>query len=365
MLRAAAWARWGLIVSGQLGVALISGCREETSVPKEPLAVSVEIAQVTQYAPEIVLTGEIAARVTSDLSFRVGGRLVERRVEIGDRVTANQVLASIDPQEQEASRDAAQAGVQAAEAQLRQASSTFERQKTLIRDGYTTRREYDAAEEAFRSAQGALDVARAQLGTAEDQLAQTVLRPGVAGVITARHAEAGQVVQAAQSVFTLSQDGPRDAVFNVYESLLAAEPAGNTIEVALVAEPGVTAKARIREVSPIVDRTSGTVRLKFEILEPPSSMTLGAPVVGTGRLKPRPGIVLPWSAMSSLNKGPAVWVLDTAGNVVSSRPIAVTSYGLGSFLVKNGVEPGETVVTRGQQLLRPGQVVEPVVETGQ
>ncbi len=343
--------------------ALVSGCQEESSVPKQPVRVGVEVARVAEYAPEIVLTGEVAARVASELSFRVSGRIVERRVEVGERVSADQALATLDPQEQRAELDAARAGVQAAEAQLRQAESTFDRQKSLIRQGYTTRREYDAAEEAFRSAQGALDVARAQLGTAEDQLAQTVLRPGVAGLITARHAEAGQVVQAAQPVFTLAQDGPREAVFNVYESLLAAEPAGDTIEVALVSDPRVTAQAKLREISPTVDPATGTVRVKFEIIDPPAAMTLGAPIVGKGRLRPKPGIILPWGALTSGQGGAAVWLLDAATRAVSLKPIMVAAYGPGSFLVKDGIEPGQTIVTRGQQLLRPGQVVEPVRET--
>ncbi len=352
-------------MSALVCLAALPGCREETNVPKQPLAVGVVLAQVSAYAPEIVLTGEVAARVTSDLSFRVSGRIDERKVDVADRVAAGQVLATIDPQEQRANLDAARAGVQAAEAQLRQASSTFERQKALIRQGYTTRREYDAAEEAFRSAQGALDVARAQLGTAEDQLAQTVLKPGIAGVITARHVEAGQVVQAAQPVFTLAQDGPRDAVFNVFEALLAAEPAGNTIELALVSDPRVTATARVSEVSPTVDPSAGTVRVKFEIIDPPQAMTLGAPVVGTGRLEPKPGVTLPWSALSSAEKGAAVWVVDPASKTVSLKPIKVAAYGVGTFLVRAGIEPGETIVTRGQQLLRPGQIVEPVANTRQ
>lgn len=362
MMRAAGWARYIRTATGLIGLALFSGCQEETPVSKQPLRVGVAVAQMSDFAPEIVLTGEVAARVTSELSFRVSGRIIERGAEVGDRVSAEQALARIDAQEQRANLDAARAAVQAAEAQLRQASSTFERQKTLIRQGYTTRREYDAAEEAFRSAQGALDVARAQLGTAEDQLAQTVLRPAVAGVITARHAEAGQVVQAAQSVFTLAQDGPRDAVFNVYESLFTNEPAGDTIEVALVSDARVSASATVREVSPTVDPGTGTVRVKFQITDPPSGMTLGAPLVGTGRLKSRPGIILPWSALTSAGNGAAVWIYDAATKAVSLKPINVTAYGLGTFLVNSGIEPGQSIVTRGQQLLRPGQIVEPVAE---
>ena len=133
--------------------------------------------------------------------------------------------------------NSAQATVQAAEAQLRQASSALERQKALLERGYTTRREYDAAEEAFRTSQSSLDSANAQLATARDQLSYTVLRAGTPGIITARNAEAGQVVQAAQAVFSLAQDGARDAVFYLHESAFSHDLARPEVEIALVADP--------------------------------------------------------------------------------------------------------------------------------
>ena len=175
------------------------------------------------YAPTVRLTGEVRAQVESDLSFRVGGRITERMVNVGDHVTADQVLARLDPQQQQATVTAADAAVQSAEAVLRQATSSYERQKALLAQGYTTKREHDQAQEAFRTAQAALDTARAQFGTARDHLSDTVLRAGAPGVITARNAEAGQVVQVAQTVFSIAQDGPRDAVFNVYESIFTRE----------------------------------------------------------------------------------------------------------------------------------------------
>lgn len=340
-----------------LAAACLGGCRDAGLPPRAKTPVDVQAVQIRPVATDIVLTGDVLARVTSELSFRVGGRVVERRVDVGDHVAADQILATLDPQEQRANLDAAAAGVQAAQAQLSQASSTYERQKTLIRQGYTTRREADAAEEAFRSAQGALDVARAAFGTSQDQLAQAELRPGVAGIVTARNVEAGQVVQAAQSVFTLAQDGPRDAVFYVSESLLAGEPGGDTIRIALVSDPTVTASARIREVSPTVDPANGTVRVKFEILDPPARMTLGSPVVGTGQLQAKAAAELPWSALASLSGGPAVWVVDPADGAVALRPVEIAGYEVGRLLVRAGLEKGQLVVTRGGQLLHPGEQV--------
>lgn len=134
---------------------------------------------------------------------------------------------------------------------------------------------------------------------------QTTLRAGTAGIITARNVKAGEVVQAVRTVYTLAQDGPRDAIFNVYESIFIHEPAGRTIRVALVADPGVTGIARPREISPVIDPASCTVRVRLEIIDPPPAMTLGAALIGTGQFRPRPVIMLPWNALSSESGEPA------------------------------------------------------------
>ncbi len=336
----------------------LAGCQQQDAPPdKPPAMVQAMTVELTDDAPTVTLTGEIRAQAQTDLAFRASGRITERNADVGSHVTADQVLAKIDPEEQHANVTAAEAAVRAAEAQLRQASSTFERQKTLFSRGYTTRRDYDQAEESFRTAQGSLDAAKAQLAVARDQLTQTVLRAGVAGVITTRNAEVGQVVQAAQPVFVVAPDGPRDAVFNVHESLFIQEPVDQSVEIRLLSDPGVRATGKVREVSPTVDPASGTVRVKIGIERPPAAMTLGTAVSGEGRFKPRKAIVLPWSALSSQEGQPAVWIVDPASKVVSLRPIVVERYDTGRIVVREGLRPGEIVVTAGAQLLRPNQTI--------
>lgn len=344
---------------GFLALLLLSACGQEAAPPaKEPLRVGVETARAVDYAPSVVLTGEVRARIQSDLSFRVSGRVIVRNVDVGAHVTPDQVLAEIDPQEQQQNVAAAEATVQAAEAQLRQATSAFERQKQLMERGFTTRREYDQTEASFRTAQGTLESAQAQLGTARDQLTHTSLRAGVAGTVTARNVEVGQVVQAAQTMFTLAQDGPRDAVFNVYESVFVHEPSEDgMIDLALVSDPSVTAKGKVREVSPTIDPATGTVRVKVDIQNPPAAMALGAPVVGSGKFRARSLVVLPEGALTTDRGAPAVWIVDAARKTVSLRRIVVDSYHTGEIVLREGVSPGEIVVTNGAQLLWPDKVV--------
>ena len=232
-----------LCLSCCLGIALLGGCSQKGAENHSLLPVKVQPVKLVKYAPRATLTGEIAARVQSELSFRVGGRIVERKVEVGQHVVPGEILARLDPKVQEADVEGANAGVQAAEAKLSQVTSVFERQKALLKDGFTTRRDYDKAEQEHRSAQAMLDGAKAQLATARDQLTQTELRAPSPGMITARHMEVGQVAQPGQAVFALAQDGPRDAVINVQEFVFTGG-FKEDIEVALVSDPKIKAARR-------------------------------------------------------------------------------------------------------------------------
>ena len=295
-------------------VALLASCTQQpAATQKAPAAVRVETVKVEDYAPLVLITGEIRPRTQSQLSFRTSGRVTARHVDIGDHVEAGQLLATVDPTQQQANLKAAEATLKAANARVVQASAAFERQKTLLDQGYTTRSQYDAADEALLTAQSAVTSAQAQLETAREELAFTDLKATASGVVTDRQAEVGQVVQTAQPIFAVAEDGPRDAVFNVYESIFSNEPAGNAIEIALVSDPNVKISGNVREVAPTVDPQTGTVRVKVGLDNIPPAMALGAPVVGQGRFKPRQRVILPWSALASADGKPAVWAVNRMG----------------------------------------------------
>ena len=343
----------------------LPGCGDpHAAAPKTPPLVRTQVVALTDYAPHVALTGEVKARVQTGLSFRVSGRISERLVDVGARVIPDQVLARIDPKEQNADVVSAEATVQSAEARVRQTATAFERQKTLIKDGFTTRREYDQAEGALRTAEGSLESAKAQLGTARDALSYTELRAGAAGVITARTAEVGQVAQAAQTMFTLAQDGPRDAVFYVYEAIFLQQSSPSTITLALVSDPSIIATGIVREVSPSTDTKSGTVRVKIAIDDPPPGFTLGALVSGSATTKAGQVVVLPWTALSTLAGRPAVWVVDPKSSAVSLKPVEVAAYETKNVVIDGGLEPGERVVTAGAKILRPNQIVALAPEAG-
>ncbi|MGY4625485.1 efflux RND transporter periplasmic adaptor subunit [Bradyrhizobium sp. USDA 4486] len=340
----------------------LTGCNDNTArTTTRATLVRTTIVQPRDRQGSITLTGEVQARFRADLSFRVSGRVVARDVEVGAHVKKGDVLAGLDPAEQAADVDASTAAVASAEAQLRVAKATFERQKALIASGFTTRTVYDQAQEGLRTAEGVLQAARAQLGTAQDALGHTVLRAEADGVVTARNLEVGQVVPAAQPVFSIAQDGERDAVFDVYESVFLGQTDGRRVTLALVSDPAVTATGEVREISPVIDAKSSTIRVKVSIEDPPVAMTLGSAVAGTVKAKAQQEITLPWSALMAAGRKPAVWTVDPQTQTASLKPVTVGAYEAGQVLIKAGLEPGEHVVVDGGKLLSAGQ---PVTEEG-
>lgn len=327
----------------------------EEPATKAPRFVETVVAAAEPVSETISTTGEIRARVQSDLSFRVSGRITERLAEVGDRVSAGQVLARIDNEEQVADLQVAMAGLLSAEALQDQAQKAFDRQESLFKSSFSTRAALDSAEETLLRAKATVEASQAAVETARDTLDQTDLKADADGIITARSIEVGQVAQAAQLVFTLAHDGPRDAVLSANETVLLGRELEDEVEVRPIAG-GPAIKARVREVSPALDTSTGTIRVKLA-LEGDPDVRLGSPVTAIGRFKPVTMIELPWSAMTSDAGEPAVWVVEPKTNAVAMRPVEVTTYGRGRFAVRSGVQPGEMVVTSGSKFLSAGEVV--------
>ena len=314
------------------------------------------VPKTTETSPDISLSGQIQARVQSDISFRVSGKVIERRVDTGDHVTKDQVLAVLDPVEQKADVDNATAALNSAEALLQQAKTTYERQKTLLASGYTTRASFDSADASLKTNQAQVVSARASLGTATEQLSYTELKSPIEGIVVSRSVEVGEVVQTGETVLVIAEDGPRDAVFNIFESLLTRPPKNKTVDVVLQTDPSIHASGEVREISPTIDAATSTVKVKIGLTSTPPAMTLGAAIVGRARWEETPAIVLPWSALFEWQGKPAVWLVDDKG-MVSPKVVTIARFATGSFTVGDGLDGSERVITAGIQFLYPGQKV--------
>ena len=192
-----------------------------------------------------------------------------------------------------------------------------------------------------------LNGAKAQWGTASDALAHTQLRAEAAGVITDRKIEVGQVVQAAQTAFAMAQDGARDAVFEVPETVFFQSLNGRQVKLTLLANLNATATGHVREVSPVVDPKRSTVRVKVEIDAGSVAMPLGSAVEGTAWSRRLKQIVVPWTALAAAGTEPAVWVVDPNTDKVSLKPIVISGYEAGSIQLASGLSVGDRVVVDG------------------
>ncbi|MBU1316294.1 MAG: efflux RND transporter periplasmic adaptor subunit [Alphaproteobacteria bacterium] len=346
-----------LLVCLLASAAAISSCSDEQK-PAAPAARVVDVVSVkaTPLVRGGEITGVVRARVQTDLSFRVSGKVVERLADVGETVKAGQILARIDPEEQRAELEIAEANLRTAEAQQTQAELAFQRQQNLFRTQVTTRAALEQAQEALATAHGSAKSAQALLQNAQEALSYTELKADSDGVITARNAEVGQVAQAAQVMFTLAHAGEQDAVFDVVESLFLGPEVDPAATVSLLSDPTRSIEAKVREVSPTIDQSSGTVRVKVAVSSD-DPLPLGAPVVGRFRYKPRDVFELPASAMSSKAGRPAVWIVDPATSRAKPKSIEVGDYGTSSFVVASGVSAGDIVVSQGVKFLRPGEKV--------
>ncbi|WP_434732702.1 efflux RND transporter periplasmic adaptor subunit [Rhizobium sp. YTUHZ044] len=336
--------------------AVLAACDEKVEVTPPQQQVRVIAASQALYQPRAEITGEVKARVQTELSFRVSGRVLERRVDVGSHVHAGDVLAKLNDTEQQADVSVARAALDSAKAVTTQKTLALERAKSLVQSQAIARQVFDAAQQELLSAQAALEAAEAALATAQDALSYTEVRADADGIITARSIEVGQVVSAAQSVFTLAHDGQRDAVFDVFEAFFLNGRPSADIEVAPLADRASELHAKIREVSPVIDTRTGTIRIKAALPDN-AEWPLGTTVVGSIQASPQSGIVLPYNAIASDRGDPAVWLVDPEKHNVTLRRISVDRYRKSDFVVAGGIAPNDLIVTEGGKFLREGQAV--------
>jgi membrane fusion protein, multidrug efflux system len=337
---------------------LLAACQPETNTaPAEARPVRTITVEKRIAGTPVIMTGRIEAEDEVALAFRISGRLIENPRKLGDQVESGQVVARLESQNELNTLRAAKAGLAAAQGQLTQARNHFERQDTLLSQGWTTRANHDQAKQALQTAQAQVDAAEAQLKTAHDLVGFTELKADAPGVVTAVGPGAGEVVQAGQMIVRLARKDGRDAVFDVPAQLIRTAPQDPQITVNLTDEPAVTARGRIREVAPQANPVTRTFEVKIGLTDPPPAMRLGATVTGRMEMDSAPVIEIPATALTKANRQPAVWIVDPSNRTVSMRNVDVLRFDQATIAISQGLDTGDVVVTAGVQALHPGQKV--------
>ena len=344
-----------LLVS--LGALSLAACdKAEPQTPDiRPVRTTVVHSRILDEFPSQV--GEIRSHSESDLGFKIAGRLLDRKVDLGAFVHKGDVLAQLDERDQMNQLTAAIADVTAARATLAQAEPEAGRQAKLRAEGWASQAKYEAAIQGRDAARAALEAAQARARVAEDQHSYAVLRAPEDGVISAVSAEPGQVVTAGQMIVRLARLDNKDAVFTVSERALHGIPQDAAVEVKLLDTPQEVAHGRVDQISPSADPITRTYTVKVALADPPPSMRLGMTVLGRLRQPGHPVMVLPVAALFQKDGQPAVWVVDPARMTVDLVTVTLLRVETDRVLITDGLKDGTVVVTAGVQRLWPGQKV--------
>ena len=331
---------------GLLALSTITASAEEAVRPVR--------VQTIQYEPEqtsITYPGTVQARIQASLGFRVGGKVTERWVDIGDRVTPGQELARLDPIDAGLTLESAGLAVRAAEAEAVNARAEFQRYKGLGRNSPAfLPSEFDKRQAALDGAEARLSQSQRQFALARDQLDYTTLRSDAAGVITDLKLEVGHVVATGQTVFTLAHTSETEIIVNVPENRLPEIKTASAIQIRLWAQPDVVMSGRVREIGALADPASRTFVVKITISGAPADAPgLGmTAAVRFARDAERNVARVPASAVVSVNGLPSVWTLDPALRRATVHAVRIAAWlGDGQVAISDGVPAGAQVITAG------------------
>jgi membrane fusion protein, multidrug efflux system len=351
----AGFLRWVSVLAAVLLVA----CSRPEPAPEPVRAVRTITVIADGASGALEYAADVRARVETRLGFRVGGKLLERRVDVGQRVNAGQVLARLDGADLKLGQEAAVAATRAAQTNYDLAAADFKRYKELRDQGFIGAMELDRREATLKAQRAQLDQALVQSKVQGNQASYAVLEASAAGVVTGVDAEVGAVLSAGSPVVRVALDGARDVVFSVPEDYLSRvrpllgksgaikiRPWGST----------TTLPATVREIGAAADPATRTFQVKADIAG--ASLQLGQTVAVVIELPRQQGVMLlPIAAVIQQQGQSAVWLVDKSSMTVKAQPVTVSNADGNMLVVSAGLSPGQTVVTAGVHVLTPGQKV--------
>lgn len=336
---------------------LLLGCSEKKppEPPIRPVLYVVVKPDLTQHLGRFA--GNIEARYESTLGFRVPGRIVRRYYDVGALVKEGDILASLDPTDQQNNVRAAQGDLDKSRAQLINAQANARRQQELFNQGVGAQAQLDTAQADLKTAQAAVQQASAALNQAKDQLSYCNLRADHDAVITDWAVEAGQVVSVGEAVATLARPEIKEAVIDLPAPLAEALPKDVVFFVAGQLDPNVNTKAHVREIAPQADSATRTRRVRLTLDQTPPAFRLGSSISVTVSSPITQHFQVPQTALQEADGKTRVWVVDPQTHTANTREVTVWRRDANTVLLSGGISSGDTVVSAGAYSLKPGQKV--------
>jgi len=312
----------------------------------------------SSYAGGARYTGTVHARTESDLGFRVPGKITEKLVDQGTRVTKGQALMRLDPTDLVLATKAAEEAVEAAHALNEQALLDEVRMRDLLAAQAVSRQDYEKAKALADATTAQLKAAEAQAQKTANQGKYAVLKADADGVVMEVPADVGQVVAAGQTVVRLAHDGTREAVINLPEGTQAQ--AEDSATAFLYADPGTLFPAKLRELSAMADPVTRTYQARYTLGEAGKVAPLGATVTVILEAKQSDASgdpEVPIGALYDNGSGTGVWVIDEMTSTVTLRQVKVTHLGEETASVSGELQLGERIVALGAHLLKPAEKI--------
>jgi RND family efflux transporter MFP subunit len=337
------------------------GCSEKPPKTEDIRPVRAMVVAPAGARQAVELAGEVLPRYESRLGFRVGGKVIARRVDVGTVVKRGQLLMQLDASDFQLAQAQAKAGVSAADSTLALAQSELNRYRELRQKNFVSQAVLESKEAAYKAALATHEQATVGLRVQANQSGYASLVADADGVVTGIDAEVGQVVSAGMPVVRIARTGEKEVRVSIPEDQVAKLKGISDVTVRTWANPDVALEGRLRELSPIADSATRTFTAKIALPKAGGEIRLGMTATVSFASEAPPGIRLPMTALLNHKEKTAVWVVDQGA--VKLTMVEVAGAMGNEIIIMAGLAPGQMVVTAGVNLLREGQKVTVLGET--
>lgn len=337
--------------------------------PPQPRPVRVIALSGAQTIKSVELSGEVRPRIESRLGFQVGGRLAERRVDLGQRVKAGDVLARIDPSDLKLQESAARSQLAAARTEAEQAGIEYRRTLDLRSKNFVSQAEVDRRKAALDASQARVDALQSQLSVQTNQARYTDLIAPTDGFITGLDVEVGQVVGPGVPVLRLAASRDMEVAVSIPEGRLQEVRDMGRATVRFWTD-GEKVAARLREISSMADPLTRSFHARLTLESVPDNIRYGMSAVALFERKQNTdGFKIPLTALFAEEGKSWVFVLDDKEGKVNRINIIPHDVDGNQFVIRDGLSDGQLVVVAGTHLLKDGQAarrfIEPVSTKGE
>ncbi|MFP5285752.1 MAG: efflux RND transporter periplasmic adaptor subunit [Thermoanaerobaculia bacterium] len=334
-------------------VAASNGKGKEEAKPEEkkkaPVPVSVAAVETGTVSSYIRSTANLASDNEVKVLTESDGRIARLYVDEGDWVSKGQTLATLDRED---------TGIDLAKRQVRSENSrlAYERGERMLREGLIS-------QETFEKLRMENEMSRQEVAEARYRIGQTTIRAPFSGRITSRIVEQGQHLRAGEELFNLADFDPLVAYIHLPEREVLGLKPGRETRITLKADEDVQFRGRIRQISPVVDPATGTVKVTVEAVNPlPAAVRPGGFVTIDIIRESRPdAVLLPRQAV--LRELQSAHVFVAKNGIAEKRPVELGLEEGERIEVLAGVKPGERVIVAGQGSLKQGSPVEVLAES--